>query len=218
MTPHACMHVCMHASLSLAPPSAPALHHHRASLHARAQVVTLWYRSIERLLGQAAYSTALDVWSVGCIMAELITGAPLFQGRGEIDQINKIFALLGTPTQDSWPGWDALPDAKNLQWKPQEPRLRSRFTGTFLGGSGPVLTAAGFDLLARMLEMNPERRIAAADALKHPWFSEAPRAVAGALMPSFPPRHAAGGGAEGFRDKLAQPSPGAVGVAGFGGL
>jgi cell division cycle 2-like protein len=62
-------------------------------------VVTLWYRSIERLLNEKHYSTALDVWSVGCIMAELILGEPLFQGRGEIDQIKQIFKVLGTPTE-----------------------------------------------------------------------------------------------------------------------
>lgn len=65
------------------------------------QVVTLWYRSIERLLGEPLYSTALDMWSVGCIMGELIVGEPLFQGRGELDQIKRIFNLLGTPTEVS---------------------------------------------------------------------------------------------------------------------
>jgi cell division cycle 2-like protein len=177
------------------------------------QVVTLWYRAIERLLGDPLYSTALDMWSVGCIMGELILGEPLFQGRGELDQIKRIFALLGTPTQDDWPGWDQLPDCKPLQFKPQESQLRKKFPVMVFGGSQPILNDTGFDLLSRMLEMNPAKRITAAEALQHPWFAEAPRAVNAALMPSFPQRHQ---GKDGFRDKLGNPSPGAVGpVAGF---
>lgn len=180
------------------------------------QVVTLWYRAIERLLGDPLYSTALDMWSVGCIMGELILGEPLFQGRGEIDQIKRIFALLGTPTQEEWPGWDQLPDSKNLQWKPQESQLRKKFPMMVFGGSQPILNDTGFSLLSRLLDMNPATRITAADALQHPWFAEAPRAVNPALMPSFPQRHAQGKDG-GFRDKLVNPSPGAVApVAGFG--
>ncbi|KAF6253305.1 kinase-like domain-containing protein [Scenedesmus sp. NREL 46B-D3] len=155
-------------------------------------VVTLWYRAIERLLGDPLYSTALDMWSVGCIMGELILGEPLFQGRGEIDQIKRIFALLGTPTQEEWPGWDQLPDSKNLQWKPQESQLRKKFPMMVFGGSQPILNDTGFSLLSRLLDMNPATRITAADALQHPWFAEAPRAVNPALMPSFPQRHAQG--------------------------
>lgn len=181
------------------------------------QVVTLWYRSIERLLGEPLYSTALDMWSVGCIMAELILCEPLFQGRGELDQIKKIFQLLGTPTQDSWPGWDELPDAKNLQWKPQESQLRSKFPAKAFGIGQALLTDTGFDLLSQLLEMNPAKRISAADALRHPWFAESPRPVSAALMPTFPARHAQGAGKDAvLRDKLAKPSPGAVKPAGFG--
>ncbi|KAF8068370.1 CDKG-2 [Scenedesmus sp. PABB004] len=154
-------------------------------------VVTLWYRSIERLLGEPLYSTALDMWSVGCIMGELIAGEPLFQGRGELDQIKKVFALLGTPRADDWPGWDQLPDARNLTWKPQESTLRRRFPPAFFG-SQPLLNETGFDLLNRLLALNPAKRISARDALAHPWFSEAPRPVAPALMPSFPSRNAGG--------------------------
>lgn len=179
------------------------------------QVVTLWYRSIERLLGDPLYSTALDMWSVGCIMAELILCEPLFQGRGELDQMKKIFQLLGTPKQENWPGWDELPDVKNLQFKPQESQLRSKFPAKAFGIGQALLTDTGFDLLSRLLEMNPAKRITAAEALKHPWFEESPRPVSSTLMPTFPARHAQGGGMD-VRDKVAKPSPGAVLPAGFG--
>jgi serine/threonine protein kinase len=116
--------------------------------------------------------------------------------------------------QESWPGWDQLTDCKHLQWKPQESQLRSKFPTVFFGGSAPVLSDAGFDLLSKLLEMNPAKRITAEDALKHKWVHEAPRPVTPALMPSFTPRHQQSSAAD-FRDKLQRPSPGAVGPAGF---
>ncbi|KAF8750461.1 Pkinase protein [Rhizoctonia solani] len=77
------------------------------------EVVTLWYRSPEVLLGSRHYSTAIDMWSVGCIVAEMVMhGQPLFPGDSEIDQIFKIFRLLGTPNEEIWPGVSQLPDYK----------------------------------------------------------------------------------------------------------
>ena len=74
------------------------------------EVVTLWYRSPEILLGQTHYSTAVDVWSAGCIFAEMATGEPFFQGDSEIDQLFKIFSKLGSPSVDVWPNLPNLPD------------------------------------------------------------------------------------------------------------
>lgn len=119
-------------------------------------------------------------------------------------------------SQESWPGWDKLEFCKTFQFKPQESQLRSKFPTVFFGGSAPVLSDAGFDLLSRLLEMNPAHRITAKDALQHRWFSEAPRPVSPALMPTFLPRHQQGSStADAFRDKLHGPSPGAVGPAGY---
>ncbi|KAK1384690.1 hypothetical protein POM88_022425 [Heracleum sosnowskyi] len=75
-------------------------------------VVTLWYRAPELLLGAKQYSTAVDMWSVGCIIAELLLNQPLFNGDNEIKQIDKIFRMLGTPNETSWPGFSELPGAK----------------------------------------------------------------------------------------------------------
>ena len=72
------------------------------------------YRAPELLLGATEYSTAVDIWSIGCIMGELILKEPLVPGKGEIDQVNKIFKLLGRPTQENWPGFDKLPNAKSF--------------------------------------------------------------------------------------------------------
>jgi cell division cycle 2-like protein len=75
-------------------------------------VVTLWYRAPELLLGATEYSTAIDMWSMGCIMAELLTKKPLFDGKRDIDQLSKIFKMLGTPNEGIWPGYSKLPGAK----------------------------------------------------------------------------------------------------------
>ncbi|XP_062157483.1 cyclin-dependent kinase G-2 isoform X2 [Alnus glutinosa] len=75
-------------------------------------VVTLWYRAPELLLGAKQYSTAIDMWSLGCIMAELLSKEPLFNGKTEFDQLDKIFRILGTPNEAIWPGFSKLPGVK----------------------------------------------------------------------------------------------------------
>merc|ERR1719223_283861 len=76
------------------------------------EVVTLWYRAPEILLGSKHYSTPVDLWSVGCIFAEMITNRPLFPGDSEIDELFRIFRVCGTPNEELWPGVSSLPDYK----------------------------------------------------------------------------------------------------------
>merc|ERR1719326_810477 len=76
------------------------------------EVVTVWYRAPEILLGSPLYSVPVDMWSVGCVTAEMATGAPLFAGDSEIDTIFKVFQKLGTPTTEQWSGLAELPDFK----------------------------------------------------------------------------------------------------------
>jgi cell division cycle 2-like protein len=112
-------------------------------------VVTLWYRAPELLLGTKYYSAPVDVWSCGCIMAELLTKEPLFMGKGELEQIDKIFACLGTPNEKIWRGFNDLPHVKRMKFV-QQPynNLRSKFPkATFSGQT--YLSDAGFDLLNR---------------------------------------------------------------------
>ena len=76
------------------------------------EVVTLWYRAPEILLGSPKYSWPIDIWSLGTIFAEMINNMPLFHGDSEIDQLFRIFRVLSTPTEETWPGVTSLPDFK----------------------------------------------------------------------------------------------------------
>jgi len=150
-------------------------------------VVTLWYRAPELLLGTKTYSTAVDMWSLGCIMGELLLKAPLIPGKSELEQIDKIYQLLGTPNDKIWPQYSSLPNVKNIKFATQPyNNLRKKFPATSFVSGQPVLSESGFDLLNKLLTFDPEKRISAADALKHPWFQEHPKAKDRALMPTFP--------------------------------
>jgi serine/threonine protein kinase len=127
------------------------------------EVVTLWYRAPEILLGEQHYRPAVDVWSVGCIMAEMATKAPLFPGECEIHQLFLIFRMLGTPNEDVWPGVTALQDFKLSFPKWQSDDWSQRL---------PSLDDDGLDLIRGLLRYNPTERLTAAQALAHPWFDE----------------------------------------------
>lgn len=126
------------------------------------EVVTLWYRAPEILLGCKYYSTAVDVWSLGCIFAEMLTRRALFPGDSEIDQLFRIFRTLGTPDETVWRGITQLPD-----YKPSFPRWCAQdLTKVVL-----LLDDAGHDLLMQMLQYDPTRRVSAKAALNHHFFN-----------------------------------------------
>uniref|UniRef100_H3CZY6 cyclin-dependent kinase n=1 Tax=Tetraodon nigroviridis TaxID=99883 RepID=H3CZY6_TETNG len=142
-------------------------------------VVTLWYRSPELLLGAKEYSTAVDMWSVGCIFGELLTQKPLFPGKSEIDQINKIFKDLGSPSEKIWPGYNELPAVKKMSFT-EYPynNLRKRF--------GALLSDQGFDLMNKFLTYCPSKRILSDEGLKHEYFRESPLPIDPAMFPTWP--------------------------------
>lgn len=130
------------------------------------EVVTVWYRPPEILLGTTLYSVPVDLWSIGCVHAEMATGAPLFAGDSEIDTIFKIFQKLGTPTEATWPGVSELPDFKHTfpKW-PARGWAQIRNTAQQVGPDG-------IDLLEKLMCYDPKRRMSARGALVHPYFRD----------------------------------------------
>ncbi|KAH9899866.1 Pkinase-domain-containing protein [Cubamyces lactineus] len=129
------------------------------------RVITQWYRPPELLLGATVYGPEVDMWSAGCIMLELFTKKPVFQGADEIHQVHVVYKIMGTPTVEEWPGITSLPWYELL--RPAED-IPNRFRELFK----KWLTPAGLDLAERLLTYNPERRITAAQALEAPYFNQ----------------------------------------------
>ena len=120
------------------------------------------------------YFIVISISSVGCIFGELITKEALMQGQGELDQIDKIFKLLGTPTSESWPDFSSLPNTKTFRWKKETSKLYHQFqTNQFSGcGHQSFLDSHGFDLFQSLLTLDPKKRITSTDALKHLYFHQ----------------------------------------------
>ncbi|KAI9575892.1 cyclin-dependent kinase 1 [Glossina fuscipes] len=125
------------------------------------EIVTLWYRAPEVLLGSPRYSCPVDIWSIGCIFAEMATRKPLFQGDSEIDQLFRMFRILRTPTEEIWPGVTSLPDYKNTFPCWSSNQLTNQLKN---------LSSEGLDLIQKMLIYDPVHRISAKDVLEHPFF------------------------------------------------
>lgn len=146
-------------------------------------VVTLWYRAPELLLGASEYGFDVDVWSLGCIFAELLTRHPVFPGKNETDQLSKIFTLLGTPNNESWPNFRGLPNAKVLHpILSKSPSIASSLNASKF----PYLSSSGLRLLSSLLSLNPADRPSADEALQHRYFQEDPRPKPKEMMPTFP--------------------------------
>ena len=147
------------------------------------RVITLWYRPPELLLGATQYGPAIDLWSAGCIFAELLLKKPILPGKNEFEQIDLIFKLLGTPDESSWPA------CKKLQYydmvvSQTNRKYTSRFEEKF-GGLDPIAK----DLLRKLLHMDPTKRLSADDALDHEYFWTDPRPATPSELPKYPPSH-----------------------------
>lgn len=157
-------------------------------------VGTRWYMAPEILFGSKRYGTAVDMWSAGCVLAELLTGRPLFPGASDIDQICRILGKLGGIDETRWPGVRELPDWGKLNF----PQKQAQPWEVVAAGAPP----AALDLLQGLLKYNPDERITAAEALKAEYFTEEPppaddaavAAAVGALL-ALPKRPRNDGGA-----------------------
>lgn len=127
------------------------------------EVVTLWYRAPDVLMGSRKYSTPVDIWSIGCIFAEMANGRPLITGTSESDQLDRIFRTFGTPSENDYPEMVKLPE--------YSPQLLNRYPPPRnIAVMVPSLDDKGVDLFTKMVVMDPARRITAHDALNHPFF------------------------------------------------
>jgi len=131
------------------------------------EVVTVWYRAPEILLGSGMYSLGVDMWAVGCVFAEMATGQPLFAGDSEIDTIFKVFQKLGTPTEAMWPGLGELPffKASFPKW-PAKGWENIRNTKAQVG-------VEGMDLLDKLMAYDPKKRMSARKSLAHSYLEGA---------------------------------------------
>ncbi|XP_053562314.1 LOW QUALITY PROTEIN: cyclin-dependent kinase 16-like [Bombina bombina] len=128
------------------------------------EVVTLWYRLPDILLGSTEYSTQIDMWGVGCIFYEMVTGRPLFPGSTVEEQLHFIFRILGTPTEETWPGIHSNEEFKTYNYPKYYPDPIQKHAAR--------LDTDGANLLSKLLQLEGKRRISAEDAMRHLYFQE----------------------------------------------
>ncbi|CAB3407878.1 unnamed protein product [Caenorhabditis bovis] len=137
------------------------------------EVVTLWYRPPDVLLGSTDYSTSLDMWGVGCIFAEICTGTALFPGtKDAVDQLDKIFSIRGSPDRRKWPEVVNLPR--------YSPGMFPEYRELSFIAVNPKFTKIlknGQELLGMLLQLRPDSRVSAASAMLHPYFASLPREI-----------------------------------------
>lgn len=140
------------------------------------EAASLWYRSPDAILGSTNYKFSLDMWAVGCILAEMVLENPLFRGNSINNQMDKIFRILGYPTQESWPSMELYPLTNSIIQKiPNKTDYESKSFDDFLEKNQILMQKLGkngVSLLKSLLEYEPSRRITARQALQHPYFTE----------------------------------------------
>ncbi|RPD71751.1 Pkinase-domain-containing protein [Lentinus tigrinus ALCF2SS1-7] len=144
-------------------------------------VVTRWYRPPELLLGARQYGGEVDMWGVGCVLGEMFFRKPILPGASDLDQLDKIWQLCGTPTPDEWPEYDLLPGCEGVKAFGMHPRrLRKTYEAI-----GPETV----DLLDKLLVCNPRQRLTAAQALDHDYFWTDPLPADPKSLPSYEASH-----------------------------
>ncbi|XP_061721361.1 cyclin-dependent kinase 20-like isoform X2 [Cydia pomonella] len=139
------------------------------------QVATRWYRAPELLYGARFYNEKVDMWAVGCIIAEMILKKPLFAGESDIEQLAIVLQHLGTPTEETWPGHAQLPDFHKITFPESSPTPWSELI--------PTVEADAVHLIKCCLYYDADKRISAKQALLHQWFQTRPLPASLADMP-----------------------------------
>ncbi|KAI8470130.1 MAG: cyclin dependent kinase, partial [Monoraphidium minutum] len=151
------------------------------------RVITLWYRPPELLLGAEHYDPKIDIWSVGCIFAELLSGKPLFPGKDEADTLRRILEFMGLPTNKTWPGIEEWPFYKDINRATLRPDNSSHFQRWC---KDHLMDQEAIPLLQRMLTLDPRKRISASEALMDPYLWEVdPRPCRPTDLPKLPDAH-----------------------------
>ncbi|XP_074036957.1 cyclin-dependent kinase 20 isoform X2 [Leptinotarsa decemlineata] len=130
------------------------------------QVATRWYRAPELLYGSRSYTLSVDIWSVGCIIAEMISRQPLFPGETDIEQLAIVLSTLGTPNERVWPGLTQLPDYNKIAFSPSVPKSWSIIL--------PMADDATLQLISKMLIYDGNKRLSSKEALQQNFFREKP--------------------------------------------
>lgn len=144
-------------------------------------VVTRWYRAPELLLGTRSYTSAIDIWSLGCIFLEIFVRSPILMGNSDIHQLELICDLCGSPSLSDWPEMEALPDYKAVSLP------SGRCSKIFKQFSN--LDRSFLLLVEKMLCWNPKKRPTAQEVLSHDFFYSHPIASSAGSLQAFPPCH-----------------------------
>ncbi|KDQ60137.1 hypothetical protein JAAARDRAFT_152682 [Jaapia argillacea MUCL 33604] len=145
-------------------------------------VVTRWYRPPELLLGARQYGGEVDIWGIGCVLGEMFSRKPILPGNSDLDQLEKIWLLCGTPNQQSWPNYDQLPGCEGVR---RFPNVFTRKIKT----SYEAIGAETVDLLDKLLTCNPKERISASEALDHDYFWTDPLPADPKSLPVYEASH-----------------------------
>lgn len=169
-------------------------------------VVTRWYRPPELLLQLRKYTTAIDIWGVGCVFGEMYKGKPILAGNSDVNQAHLIFDLVGSPTDENMPGWRSLPGCEGVtEFGTKPPSIRRAFS---------ELSPTALSLLTELLTLDWRKRVNAIDALEHAYFHTEPYPAKPGDLPTFEESHELD--RKKFRDQKSKPPPapagGSVGV------
>lgn len=163
------------------PPSregtAPAAHRYTGT------VVTRWYRSPELLLGEHFYTTAIDMWGIGCVFGEFFKRHPILAGKSDADQLIQICHLIGFPTEETMPNFSQLPGTGTLL-PPDIPKSKPELDQRFAN-----VPQSARDLMAGLLRLNPLTRLTASGALEHPFFTTEPLPALPHELPVYASSH-----------------------------
>ncbi|KKK15976.1 putative CDK9 [Aspergillus rambellii] len=144
-------------------------------------VVTRWYRPPELLLQLRRYTSAIDMWGVGCVLGEMFKGKPILAGSSDLNQAQLIFNLVGNPTEENMPGWSSLPGCEGVKSFSSKPGNLAEVFKT----QSPM----AISLLSELLKLDWRKRLNAIDALKHPYFSTPPLPARPGDLPRFEDSH-----------------------------